>query len=86
MNTVGHFKQANKREIEREREKERERYFDRLTPVPKYVWDQKLCVKYVEVPFSTLANGWWLGMLYKSSRLDDEILYLHEKGFIFLRC
>ena len=54
--------------------------------MPKYVWDQELYVKYVEVPFSTLANGWWLGMLYKSSRLDDEILYLQEKGFIFLRC
>ena len=63
MKTVGHFEQVNKtqrereRERKRERERERERDFDRLTPVPKYVWDQKLCVKYVEVPFSTLANG-----------------------------
>ena len=53
MKTVGHFEQANKTEREREREKD----FDRLTPVPKYVWDQELCVKYVEVPFSTLTNG-----------------------------
>ena len=53
MNSVGHFEQANKRE----RERERERDFDQLTPMPKYLWDQKLCVKYVEVPFSTLANG-----------------------------
>ena len=57
MKTVGHFEQANKTHRERERERERERDFDRLKPVPKYVWDQELYVKYVEVPFSTLANG-----------------------------
>ena len=50
MKTVGHFEQANKTHTHTHThtERERERDFDRLTPVPKYVWDQKLCVKYVE--------------------------------------
>ena len=43
-------------------------------------WNCMLCVFYIG------RQNWWLrlGMLHKSSRLCDEILYLQEKGFIFL--